>query len=193
MGNLQKIDEYLFRLINSTGWEEMDGMMILISSKWFWIPLYIYILYLIYKRFSDQFLKILFALGLLIFLADFGSVHLFKNVFERERPCQYFFEDAIREVDGCGHSLDLCFNKEKHYGFISSHASNCFAIAFFIALLFRNLWGFAFLFSWATLIGFSRIYLGVHFPFDIVGGMFWGLFVSLLVYKLLKLKLNEAV
>ena len=181
MKNLQKIDEFFFRLINSTGWEEMDGMMILISSKWFWIPLYIYILYLIYKRFSDQFLKILFALGLLIFLADFGSVHLFKEVFERARPCHFL--DGIRVVDGCGGP----------FGFISSHASNSFAIAFFMALLFRNFSGFAVLFSWAVIIGFSRIYLGVHYPFDILGGMFWGLFVSLLVYKLLKLKLNEAV
>ena len=63
METLQKIDEYFFRLINSAGWDGMDGIMILISSKWFWIPLYIYILYLIYKRFSDQFIKILFALG----------------------------------------------------------------------------------------------------------------------------------
>ena len=59
--------------------------------------------------------------------------------------------------------------------------------------MFKNIWGFIHLFSWAVLIGYSRIYLGVHFPFDIVGGMFWGLFVSLLVYKLLKLKLNETI
>ena len=58
METLQKIDEYFFRLINSAGWEQMDEVMILISSKWFWIPLYIYILYLIYKRFSNQFPKI---------------------------------------------------------------------------------------------------------------------------------------
>jgi len=179
MGSLQKIDEYLFRIINSAGWEQMDELMILISSKWFWIPLYIYILYLIYKRFSDQFIKILLGLGLLIFLADFGSVHLFKEVFERARPCHFL--ERIRVVDGCGGP----------FGFISSHASNSFAIAFFMALLFRNFWGFAWLFSWAVVIGFSRIYLGVHYPFDILGGMFWGLFVSLLVYYIYKMKIKN--
>ena len=179
MEQLQKIDEYLFRLINSTGWQQMDEVMILISSKWFWIPLYIFILYTLYKTFRQDFFKILFSLGILIFLADYGSVQLFKEMFQRARPCHLL--EGIRVVDGCGGP----------FGFVSSHASNSFAIAFFISLLLRKYWWFVNLFSWAVLIGFSRIYLGVHYPFDILGGMFWGLFVSLLTYYIYKMKVKH--
>ena len=116
MESLVELDKYLFHLINSIGWEKMDEVMILISSKWFWIPLYVYILYLIFLKFSNGFLKIIISIGLLVFISDFGSVHLFKEIFERLRPCYEL--NAIRVVDGCG----------GEYGFISSHASNSFSI-----------------------------------------------------------------
>ena len=181
---LNSIDIFLFHIINDSGFNEMDSIMLFISNKLSWIPLYILLLYMLYKKYAEYFIWILISLGLLIFLADFGSVDLFKNVFERIRPChQSDIIENIRLVKDCGGL----------YSFISSHAANSFAIAFFIGFLFKKLKGFIFLFSWAVIIGFSRIYLGVHFPFDIVGGMFWGLLVSILVYQLLKIKLNEAI
>ena len=182
MNSLIEIDKHLFKIINSSGFEEIDKLMILISSKWFWIPLYLFIIFIIKKKFPQQFFKILISIIFLIFISDFGSVELFKNMFERYRPCHEFeIAKDIRLVDGCGGK----------YGFISSHASNSFAIAFFLTLLFKNVKGFIFLFSWATLIGFSRIYLGVHYPFDILGGMFWGLFVSLLMYLTYTMKIKK--
>ena len=84
-------------------------------------------------------------------------------------------------MNGCG----------GEFGFVSSHAANYFAIAFFVSLMLKRYLWFINLVSWAMLIGFSRIYLGVHYPFDILGGMFWGVFVSLLVYYIYEMKIKN--
>ncbi len=167
---LKSIDVVLFNLINQNGLIEIDYIMQIISNKFVWIPLYLYLVYIIYKKFKNKFFKILSSLIILIFLADYGSVKLFKEIFERLRPC--YALDYIRLVGDCG----------GQYGFISSHAANSFALAFYIGFLFKRFNLFAFLFSWSVIIGYSRIYLGVHYPFDVLGGMLWGLFVSLFTY-----------
>ena len=182
---LDSLNYYFFFLINGIGYKEIDPLMLFVSNKIVWAPLYVFVLYFLYKKYKKYILKIIASIAILIFFADSGSVHIFKNQIKNKRPCHIeSIQEKIRLVsDDCG----------SKYGFISSHAANHFAIAFFIYFLFRNKKTFFFLYSWAAIIGFSRVYLGVHFPIDIIGGMFWGLFVSLLVYKLLKLWTNEAI
>ena len=181
---LTYIDNYLFKLINSSGDSDFDFIMILMSNKYIFIPLYIYILFFLFKQYKKKFIWILLSLVILIFLADFGSVHFFKNIFERVRPCNVIPAlDGIRLIEGCGTG----------FSFISAHAANMFSIAFFIGLIKRDLRLFIFLFSLASIVGYSRIYLGVHYPFDIVGGMLWAIIVSLLTYKILSLKIDETI
>ena len=181
MNKLIDFDIFLFNLINSSGDDSFDSFMIIMSNKFIFIPLYIYILLILYKNFKKDFIWIILSISFLILLADFGSVKFFKEVFERLRPCHQL--ENVRIVLECG----------GNYGFISSHASNMFSIAFFVGLLTKKFRMFFGLFSLASLIGYSRIYLGVHFPFDIVGGMLWALFISLVIYALLKKKLGEAI
>jgi|TARA_B100000767_G_scaffold9804_1_gene9562 undecaprenyl-diphosphatase len=178
---LKHLDIFLFSLINNLGFKEIDVVMIILSHKLTFIPLYIFLLFKLYKYDKKNFFWLILTIILLIFLADYGSVHLFKNYFQRLRPCHFL--DNIRLVSDCGGK----------FSFISSHAANMFSITFFVSLVLRKLNLFIFLFTISSIIGFSRIYLGVHYPFDIIGGMLWAIVVSLFSYKLFLIKINASI
>ena len=104
--------------------------------------------------------------------------HLFKNVFQRLRPC--FAEDLI----GLVHYVSLPGGK---YGFVSSHAANSFGIAIFVWLIFKSYWKWTWiLFFWASIIAYSRIAIGVHYPGDIIIGGLVGVFFGWIVFILLR-------
>ncbi|MEC8610455.1 MAG: phosphatase PAP2 family protein [Bacteroidota bacterium] len=166
------IDERWFFHINQSGTFFWDPIMLFVTHKLSWIPLYVIIVYAIIKKHQLHSVWVLLIIGLVITLCDMGSVHLFKNTFERLRPCHAL--DNVRLVkEGCG----------GQYGFISSHASNVFGLTVILGQVLKNKWVFIGLFFWASLVSYSRIYVGVHYPFDVLAGMLWGTFVALSCYK----------
>lgn len=148
-----------------------------ISSRWLWIPLYGVLLFLLYRVLPLR--SFLWALGYLILLVlatDQISVHLFKFTLERPRPChEPWLQHLLHLYEGhCGGP----------YGFVSSHAANVFGFATFLGIVFRRNWAAFLLILWAALIGYSRIYLGVHYPLDVLGGLVLGVALGSLAASL---------
>jgi len=182
---LESLDQTLFLELNGHHNATMDIVMWLISTIFPWIVVFLFIFYYAYRKGKLKFLLlILLGIGLCVLLADRISVLAFKQVFLRYRPTHNL------EIGDLVHTIISPFSSEEYrggkYGFVSSHAANFFAIATYVYLCFKSyskLW--LLLFLWASLIGYSRIYLGVHYPSDIFGGAILGLGIGFLVYKLL--------
>ena len=173
---LDHIDRIIFLFLNELHSPFWDQVMWWISGRFNWIPLYLLITgYLIY-RYKWKVIVILLLVALLITLSDQGSVHLFKMVFKRLRPCHNPEISQLVHIvrNHCGGM----------YGFVSSHAANSFAVASYSILLIRNKYYTMFIILWATLVSYSRIYLGVHYPGDILGGAILGLVLGYIVYRL---------
>lgn len=177
MEHLAKIDTQLFLFLNGLNSSFWDVAMWHISGKYTWIPLYLLIIFFVAKRHCWQTIGILLAIALVVVLADQLSVHLFKNVFERLRPCH---NPDIKELV---HVVKRCGGK---YGFVSSHAANSFGVAVFLVCLIRKRWFSIGILFWALLVSYSRIYIGVHYPGDIVVGAALGSAIGFGIWKLLE-------
>ncbi len=171
---VSQLELNLFFAINHAHHSVLDVFMMAVSSRWTWMPLYVLLLFLIWRKFKGRTLEIVIYIALLIALSDQGSV-LVKNTVARLRPCHNLALKAIVNTpDGCGGK----------YGFISSHASNAMALSVFIILLFSksNRKYTSFMLLYAFLIGYSRIYLGAHYPSDILGGYLLGTTIAAFIY-----------
>lgn len=166
-------DAHLFRLINQANQPWLDGPMEIISGKLTWIPLYMTLIYFLSKQYKKENWKsVLYLVSSVVFADQFSSSFL-KPLFKRLRPCHVDeFQSWIHLPAGCG----------GQFGFCSSHAANSFAIAVGFYLLTKNKSAGMALVLWASIISYSRIYLGAHYPLDVLVGALvgsvggWGLF-----------------
>ena len=170
-------DIELLIYLNNLGTTQWDGFWLFMTNKFSAIPLYIVLLYVTYKYFGlKKTLLILVAVALLITITDQTS-NLFKYGFKRLRPCHN--EDIMHLIRLVKSS---CGGK---YSYFSAHAANSMSFAIFFGMLFKKhskIW-LAFLIIWALIVGYSRIYLAVHFPLDVLTGFIIGTIYGLLIYS----------
>ena len=169
-------DTSLLLAVNGMHSSYFDTFMWLCSRKFEWILFYASIVYVLVRNFSWRVvLYSLIAMGVILLLTDAVSTHFIRPAFARLRPSN--LENPVSSVI---HIVDN--HRGGRYGFPSSHASNCWALVCFVGLLLRRRLLTWFLACWALLICYSRLYLGVHYPGDLLAGMLLGAVVACIVY-----------
>lgn len=170
-----ELDKELFLHLNSFHSEFLDTIMLMVTRKETWIPLYLVMIFYFIRNYRSKSFQIIFFMILTVILSDQVSVML-KESIQRLRPV---YEPAIE------HMVHNIFRKGGQYGFVSSHAANSFAIFIFSSKIFKRRSYYYLLFAWACLVAYTRIYAGVHYPLDIIGGALLGWLIAALMFRLL--------
>lgn len=177
LDQLLELDKELFLYLNGLGTPTWDGLWLTITHEYTFAPLYAILLVLIYKKYGlKPLLMTVVVIAAMITFTD-QITNLFKHGFMRPRPCRVdsLYEEGMRYIaERCG-----------RYGFFSGHSSNSMAAAVFGGLIlrpyFKNL--IFILLFWSFIVAYSRIYVGVHYPLDIICGMAFGALAGFGFYK----------
>ena len=168
-------DQQAMLFIHSHSGPFLDSLMAGITEKYNWIPLYLLLVFLLIRQFGWHALYSIVAVVLLVVISDQLTSSLMKPFFQRLRPCH---DPEI------GHMVRIITKCGGYYGFVSSHAANSFAVTTFFWCLFHThtRW-IVWIVLWPIVVSYSRIYLGVHYPLDILGGALVGVFLGYAMYR----------
>ncbi len=172
---LLHLDRDLFVYLNGLGSDRFDGLWLIITKQFNWIPVFAIIMYLTFKRLGWRHAVMLILLIALLILITDQTTNLIKNFFQRLRPGNNpEIAHIIRSVQN-----------RSSYSFISGHASNSMACAYFLYRVLKPYLKYmGFIFLWPLIFAYSRIYLGLHYPGDILVGYCYGLLTATLVLAL---------
>lgn len=175
---LSDIDARLSLIVNGAHSPFFDSVMWCISGRWIWVPFYAVLAYLLFRRMSWKRASIcLVTIGLIILAADQTCATLIRPEIGRLRPANLNnpLSSFVHVVNGY---------RGGRYGFPSCHAANTFALAVFMSLVIRHKWFTVMMFSWAFIVSYSRMYLGVHYFGDLFCGATIGSLFAVLFYYL---------
>ncbi len=173
--SILQFDRNLFLLLNGMHSPWWDTAMLFFTRKETWLLLYLMLIYVITRNYERKSWVILLVMVAGIVFSDQLST-LIKEITQRYRPGH---EPALEGL------VHIVLRKGSLHGFFSSHASNTFFVLAFTAPLFRNRLSFAALLTWASLVSYSRIYNGNHYPLDVIAGLIFGIASGILFYRLL--------
>jgi undecaprenyl-diphosphatase len=175
MDKILSLDEHLFVFLNGLGSESYDGLWLILTKQTSWIPLFLFLLYLIFKKLgAKQALYLVLFVAVLIVLTD-QTANLFKNGFQRLRPCNN------PEIN----SFIRIVQFRTSFSFFSGHAASSMGVTTFLYLIFKkDFQYFWLLFLWPLIFAYSRIYLGLHYPLDIISGYLCGAILGFLIFQL---------
>ncbi len=177
MEKLLELDRELFLFLNGLHSPFMDPIMYFLTDGRAWLPLYIFTGYMVYRQYKKESLWILAGIILSIVITDQITTTFMKPFFARLRPSH---EPSLH---GLVHNVNNYFGGL--HGFASSHAANTFGVTMLLWLILRQHYRWAvLLFIWPAVMSYSRIYLGVHYPGDILVGTLIGLLTGWLVFRL---------
>ena len=177
MQTLIDLDKKLLLFLNGLNSPFLDQMMFYTTKTFFWLPLYLFLIFLIFKNYKKEAWFILLGAAITIVLTDQITSTIMKPFFARLRPSQEpSLQGLVHLVNGYKGGL---------YGFASSHAANTFGTSIFVWLVLKRFYkSVVWIFVWAAFMTYTRIYLGVHYPGDILVGASIGLACGWISYRL---------